>query len=216
MIRVICMLCSGLCLITVLTKAQTYTKDSLFIATATTNGKNIYTATIRNQSQLYNGSDFKVYQSLQDEHPYLFSDDWITGSVQYDGNLYEDVSIQYDIQNDEVIIEYYNGIRSIKLTKPKVQYFTLEHNKFVLIQDPQIAVGFYQVLYEGPTKVYAKHSKTLQETISDREIQHSFTEKTKYYIHTKGSYHLVSSKGSVLNVFKDKKKELNQFANKNK
>lgn len=214
--RAVCVLCLVLCLITELTKAQSYSQDTLFVVAAEANGKKIYSGAIRNQSQLYNGTDFKVYQSLKDEHPFLFSDDWITGTVQYDGNIYEDVPIQYDIQNDEVIIEYYNGIRSIRLIKPKVQYFTLERDKFVMLTDPQLSTGFYQVLYDGQTKVYARHSKTLQETISGREIQHSFTERTKYYVFSKGSYHLITGKGAVLDVFKDKKKELNQFAKKNK
>ena len=206
MAKTILTLCCLLSVLTQLTNAQTYKTDTLFIADAETANKKIYTDAIRNQSQLYNGSDFKLYVPLQDEHPYLFSDDWINGTVLYDDNFYENVPIQYDIQNDEVIIEYYNGIRSIKLTKLKVARFTLEQHQFVLIQDPQVTPGFYEILYDGNTKVFARYSKALQETISGREIQRDFKEKIRYYLLEAGNYHSISSKKSLLAVFQTRKK----------
>jgi len=208
-------LCCMLCLGITVSPAQTFKADTLFRSVATASQEKVYLTRIRGQSQLYNGSDFDRYEPLKEEHPYLYSDDWMAGSVVYDGIRYENLSLQYDIRYDEVILEYFNGI-SIRLVKVKVQSFTLEQHTFVHLSDPQVGDGYYELLYDGTTKVYAKHLKLFQETAADHKIERWFVEKTRYYVWSQGTYHTITSKKTLLGVFGDKKKELNQFASRNK
>lgn len=195
--------------------AQTFENDTSFIKKAEANATQRYAQSIKGQSQLYNGSDYAHYNPLEDEHPYFVSDDWIMGSIYYDGNFYNNVALQYDISKDELLTEHYYGGSMLNLVKNKITSFMLGDNKFVHLQD-SLHNGFYQLLYDGKTKVYARHTKALQETLSSSEIHRAFEEKTKYFLYKKRSYYHVKSKGSVLNVFGDKKKELNQFISKNK
>jgi len=36
-------------------------------------------------------------------HPYFESDDWVEGTVHYDGDLYEGVAILYDLVSEKVV-----------------------------------------------------------------------------------------------------------------
>jgi len=205
------MLC---CLVTFYSSAQMFKKDSLFLDSAIARTENLYNYSTREQSQLYNGGDFAFYQPLENEHPYFSSDDWIDGTILYDGTLFAHVFMQYDIQSDELIVEHANGTR-IKLTKLNVGYFILNDRKFVLLTSRHLN-GFYEILYDGNTKVYARHWKVFQESLSSGKASRSFREKIRYYIYKNGDYVTVTNKASVYKVFKERKKELRQFASKNK
>ncbi|HEY9005134.1 hypothetical protein [Ohtaekwangia sp.] len=196
--------------------AQPYKNDTAFVATASANAVKHYHETIKGQSQLYNGSDYAEYQTLREEHPYFGSNDWVFGSVHYDGYLYEDVPLLYDLMTDEILTESFSRSSTMRLIKSRVKYFTISDKKFVNLSDSSLHKGFYELLYNGKTKVYARHFKLLQETISQQEITHDFEEKIRYYIYKDGKYFPVRSKGSIQDVFRDQKHELNQLMSKNK
>jgi hypothetical protein len=209
-------LCIVLLLAATAAWSQPFKSDTSFVAAATSHAVKFYTNAIQGQAQLYNGSDYAEYRSLQDEHPYFGTDDWVYGTVFYDGYLYENVPLLYDISTDQLLTETYYSSSIMKLIKDKITYFTLPGKKFVNQPDTTISPGFYELLYDGKTKVYARHSKLLQETLSSQEIIHSFDEKTRYYIYKNNIYIHVKSKGSVLDVFGDRKREVSQYINKSK
>ena len=75
---------------------------------------------------------------------------------------------------------------------------------------------FYEVLYDGNTKAYARHWKVFQETLTAGKAERSFRQKTRYYIYKDKRYTTVKNKATVYSVFKDQKKDLRQFAAKKK
>lgn len=196
--------------------AQTFEQDTLFIQAAVNNATQRYTKVIQGQLQLYNGSDYAEYQPTDDEHPYFLSDDWVFGSVYYDGNLYEQTAMLYNIASDELITEHYYTSNLMRLVTSKIQYFTLGSRKFVPLKNESLTEGFYELLYNGTSKVYARHTKNIQESIEAMEIHREFEEKTRYYVFKDGNYIAIKNKKSILSVLGDKKRELNQFMNKSK
>jgi len=199
-------------LVTICGSAQSYYKDTLFVREAITAIENKYRTETRSQSELYNGSDFNFYQPLLNENPYFLSDDWILGTIEYDHTVYTQVYLRYDIQSDEVIAEHLNGTR-IKLSKQNIGYFILNGHTFILIPD---LYKFYEVLYDGQTKAYASHYKTFQESISNEKLERTFRQKTRYFVYKDKKYISVNSKSAVYAAFKERKKELRQFASQNK
>lgn len=171
---------------------------------------------MKDQNQLYNGGDYLDYRPLKDEHPYYISEDWITGSIRYHDEQYDDVSILYNIHTDDVIVEQSSSSIMIKLIRDKVQSFSLDGHQFVLISEQEgLTKGFYDQLCKGKVELYAKRIKDFQETISGSELQRNFIEKTKYYLYKEGHYYPVKSKKSILTVLGDRKKELSQFLHQN-
>ncbi len=171
---------------------------------------------MKEQNQLYNGGDYLDYRALKDEHPYYISEDWITGSIRYDNEQYDDVSLLYNINTDNIITERSPSAIMIKLVRDKVQSFSIDGHQFVLIKAHEdLSTGFYDQLCSGRVELYAKRIKDFQETISGIEVQRNFIEKNKYYLHKDGQYYPIKSKKSILTVLGDRKRELNQFIHEN-
>jgi hypothetical protein len=183
--------------------------DTLFISRGLTSAKSIHTQRIRSESLLYNGVAFDEYQPLDDEYPYLH-EDWVSGTLRYDEQDFDSVYLRYDLYTDNLQIENYNFGATIQLIRDRVEHFTLGNRAFILADDASLSKGFYEVLYDGPTRTLAKRKKDLQEWITSSEITHDFTQKNKYYIFKDQAYHQVSTKKSVLSLFGDRKQEVNK------
>lgn len=194
--------------------AQSFNKDTLFIKDALAHAQHIYHKNTHSHAPVYQGAEYGLYRSLDGEHPYFLSDDWIEGTIMYDDALYTQIPIQYDIEKDEIIIEYLNG-NNLNPSKTNIQYFIINNHKFISLHNNGLENGFYEILYDGKVKAYARYKKILYETIT-RKVEHHFDEKTRYYIYKDGVYTAVKNKRSVLNTFKDKKRELKKFISKNK
>ncbi len=193
--------------------------DTSFLAASVAATKNIYARFILGNAHLYNGTEHKNYQSVNDEHPYFLSDDWVIGSIVYDNELNQNVGMMYDLQNDKVVIEHLPTSNKIDLVSGKISEFTLHGHTFVVLKPDsakQIQEGFYDRLYNGNLKVYARRTKQYEERIETSVLIPLFSEKNRYFLLKDGKYFPVNSKASVLDVLSDRKKMLKQYLNKSR
>jgi hypothetical protein len=219
MLSRICVILTGLLLVSPLVcYCQATNVDTSFLALSKAKSIALYVGTIRDQSRLFNGSDYIVYLPQDEEHPYYDSDDWTTGSIVYWNELYENVSILFDLTIDQVIVEHDRG-SPVRLIPEKVQRFTILGHTFVrLLKDDKnkLSDGFYDQLYNGKSKVYAKYLKTYRETLQAPRVIPSFDEGVRYYVVKDGNFHAVKTKRSILQVLGDRKSELKNFLRKNR
>lgn len=201
---------------------QTRSADTLFLVPAIANAKAFYTQTIGVESHLFNGVQYKEHNPRLNEvgNPYFLSDDWLDGTVFYDGEVHEEVPILYDIVNDKVVIEHGFSGAKLELISEKLKYFSIVDHRFVrlegdAIKNSSLRPGFYDNLYDGQVKFYVKWQKTFIERIVSLEIHAEYLEATRYYIYKHGTYYSVNSKSSVLQVLKDRKAEIRKFIRKN-
>jgi hypothetical protein len=201
-------------------EAQLQKADTAFLQTAIDNGVALYANTIKDQSNLYNGSEYVAPSRTNEQHAFFESDDWMIGNVNYDGQRYEGIPLMYDLTADVLVTELYNS-NQIYLVSEKVKSFTLGKYMFERLDDenydktiPQ--TGFYQVLYKGPTKVVSRKQKLKQEKIVSYQLERNFKPRTRYYIFKDNKYYQVSSKGSIIKVLNDEQRGLKEFAKKNK
>ncbi len=201
---------------------QTNLLDTAFLLSSVHHAKEIYSNSLRGQSHLYNGVQYKEYNvSLDDKGiPYFESDDWVEGSVDYDGEIHDRVSILYDVVNDKVVIEH--GVRGLKLQliDEKLKYFTLPGHRFVhLVRDTlknsPMQSGYYDLLSNGLVKFYVKWHKERLEKIEDQQKRWIFADNNNFYIWKKGIYFQVKTKSAVLKVLSDNK-TLRKFIRENK
>jgi hypothetical protein len=184
--------------------------DTVWVASARDYSIGQYQKYIQGESLLFNGADYARYIPLREEHPYFLSNDWLEATLVYDDQRYDNIWLQYDLSTDQLIIENVNFSNSIQLIKERVQEFTLANRLFIPLREGNITPGFYEVLYDGHTKAYARYTKNFQKEIQSGQLYHKFLEKTTYYLYHRNTYTAVSSKGSVLKVFGDRKKEVNR------
>lgn len=172
------------------------------------------------QSGLYNGSEYIIYAHLlKNDHPYLDTAKLTTGSVFYDGMQYQNVPMLYDIVKDELIAQHYNKVFYIQLVKSKIDEFNILNRKFIHLgkdstRKGNVKDGFYEVLYDGNIKLYAKRIKTIQEFIPDMQIERRVFASNRYFIYKDDVFHEVFNQSSVTKVLGDKKAILNQALRK--
>lgn len=188
--------------------------DTTFVADASKNAVRIYTQAVGVQSHMFNGSEYLEYAAQGDETPYMF-EDWAYGTMEYSGEYYDNVPLFYNLATDQVITVYTGGSK-IQLLRPKVKYFTLEGHKFVRLDNGKVAEGFYDLKYDGNMKFYIRRVKVAATKVNGNTADAIFELRVKYYITRDDKFNSVKSKGSVMKLVKDKKKELKKYMRENK
>lgn len=177
------------------------------------------------QSRLYNGIAYLPYDKSIKGNPYFM--DAIAaspGPVKYDGYLYKNVKLYYDLNKDELITYLYNSELMMYLIASKVTFFDLQGHRFVFIKTNPSVInpvkeGYYDALYDGKIKVLAKRIKTIQgeSNLGQGGISSYFTNTaTDCYLYKNDTYYKVNSEGSFTAVLKDHAKEVKQFIKENK
>ena len=201
--------------------AQYNESDSLLYKKAKEYAVSLYHENIKNESGLYNGSQYVVYaQTIQDGIPFFEITQPSNGNVTYWGVEYKNVPLLYDILKGEIITIVPSTNYLIKLNTEKVSSFEVLNHKFIRIakdsSNKNIKTGFYDVLYDGQTAVYKKEIKTLNEDLSSGKLRTFILDENAFFIKKNNVFFTVSNKSSLLDILKDKKKEVQEFIRKNK
>lgn len=190
--------------------------DTAFVMTAQQNALQLYENALRAQSRLNNGSRYVAPEYNTEQHPWFASDDWVIGSVFYDGKYFKNVPLMYDMFGGVIVTEHFPSGHPIQLVNEKLQHFTLADHHFERITRESVAnslpaTGFYDVLYPGETKVIVRRQKQLNKSIVSTRVETSFEERNRYFLMRNGVFFPVKSKGSVLKLMSDRKGELKQL-----
>ncbi len=180
-----------------------------------------YNNSFAGQLHLFNGKEYRDYRKpFEEGQPYFITNTWTKGTVDYDGNRYDNVSVLYNLVTDELIILNYNNISKIQLIKEKVAQFSMAGHSFINITPDSLfssglTPGFYDVLAAGKLSLLVRHTKNIQPYIR-QTIELKIFSKDHYYLKKNNGYSAISSKKSFLEQFGDKRKQVQQFIRQNK
>jgi hypothetical protein len=201
-------------------EAQTPINDTDFYHLSVSNLKDFYKNTVREGLHLYNGTEYLQYSFLVKGSPFFYADSFIKGKVYYDGRLYSDVPIRYDLVSDEVIVADFYGNFPIRLNSNKVNYFELANHHFIRISSDDTSAsvsnaGFFDEIYRGSiASVYVKRQKLLEMLLGTETDKRNYKQYDRYYIFMNNDFYLISGQKDVLNVLKDKKEVIKRFIKK--
>lgn len=181
---------------------------------------------IGQSSRLYSGHEYISYARIIKGNALypMNAETWEQGEVNYDGIVYENVPMMYDIYKDLLVVLLYNHFSAYSLVSEKVHDFTFWGRHFVRIDADSlrndkagISSGFYEQLYGGnKVEVLARRSKSIQNSTSQATVLETFfSEKNDYYIRKGSVYYKIGSKGAILDVLKDKKPVLQKYMRDN-
>jgi hypothetical protein len=201
--------------------AQGSLQDSILNVETTNNIVTLYQDAMKGNLRLYNGNEYLFSGHNTKGFPYFKSADKLNGSVYYDNNLYDNVSMYYDLVKDELVINDYTKNFPIKLITDKIKYFVIDGNKFInsnLDNGFPIAAakGFYEELYHNKTIAFAKKLKVVTVKTSTEGSEFSYREFDYYFLYYNNNVYKVTNEKSILDVFKKRKQELRKFINTNK
>lgn len=171
--------------------------------------------TIEYNQILYNGRVWRNQYPMVKDNRFLFSKEFLPGSVTIGGKTFSDVMLKYDIFADEVLIPFYPaGI--LQLNKQMVDSFSLifqnTNYQFIRIPDSNLAFpgGYYNILYKGITALYARYIKKI-EKLADRDEYEKFYQINRFFIIHNGVVSNITGKNDLSRILNDQKKEVRHF-----
>lgn len=141
------------------------------------------------------------------------------GNLTYDGQIYYDVNLKYDIFRDILILSPSDKSQNIgiNLAKTKVSSFSIKDINFVNIEnknnkDLKLPSGYYeQNIYYPYFTFYTKHYKDQQDIISDDQAFVIYKENPSFFIDLKNTVYQIKTKKDLIKLFPEQKKQINEF-----
>lgn len=174
---------------------------------------------------LYNGilffDEFKV---INDKHRYWNSQEYIIGTIEYDSQVFYNQKIKYNLFTDEILINPIGTSSALilQLRKSKVKKITLEGHEFFNIgkvdfDEESKDLGFCEILEKNGSYLLLKKSKKIKIEKRNTEFKYyEFSESIDYYLKKGKIFHLINSKGNLISLFPNSKKQINAFFKKYK
>lgn len=160
------------------------------------------------------------YKVKSGNHQFYDRDDYVSGSVVYDGQPYFDVSLRYDIYHDILVLrpkDISNNIGTI-LEKNFVQSFTIGNATFAnldnLAAKPDFVSGYYEKTEVKGMILYSKHHKFRREKHDGSVTYEEFSEDPNFIIQKNGTFAKANSKNDVIALFPDQKQRIRDFYQK--
>ncbi|WP_109299074.1 hypothetical protein [Aquimarina sp. AU474] len=178
----------------------------------------------KENTSLYNGTVFvNRYRVIGEKHRFFTTNDFLTGTISYDGQKYYNLPIQYDVYQDELIVKLKQGYREVplQLIKSKVHSFVINNTPFVNIVNDSLAQnnrdGFYEVLLKTPTlSLLKKYNKGRRKRIKNGQAFYEFAASSDHILFYNQKYFDVGSKKEVIEVFPQFKDDINSFSSTSK
>jgi hypothetical protein len=165
--------------------------------------------------KLYNGRAWKnMYYRIKGDQ-FLFSPDFITGSVTIENTEYKNLKLRYDIYNDEIISVTNHGIL-LQLNKEMIDHFQLNWNgrlyyfKRIDSDSTSSLHGYVNVLYEGRTPLFVKNIKEILLLAVDNKYD-MFNQVNRIYLVKDGNTYRINTRMEFFKLIKDRKSDIRQF-----
>jgi hypothetical protein len=168
---------------------------------------------------LYNGKLWRnIYTKIKGD-PFLFSDEFLTGTVTIGSKTFNQVDIKYDIYNDELITVSDMGF-IIQVNKEVIDAFSVRWNEkdFIFRKMSSDSLknteGFVNVLAEGEVSLLVRYRKDITLLAVDNKYD-QFNQMHRIYVTKDGETRLVNSKKELLNLLNDRRQEIRSFIKSN-
>ncbi|WP_136668507.1 hypothetical protein [Flavobacterium sp. H122] len=174
-------------------------------------------------SELYNGPVYHNYEKTEkNHHRYWYKNTFSSGTVIFNGQLYTNVLLKYDIFEDELIIAQ-NEINSrleIKSQKENISHFTIDNRKFVNIKgfskNNEPIKGFYEENYTGKgISLYTKHFKKKRTVINNNQLLIEYDSGVTFLVNIEEQYSTIKSYKDLIKILPERKDDINSFYSSN-
>ena len=216
-----CVYTLSLLLWALVTTAQQAPADSLLHAQAVRYLQQQYRKEVQENLHLFNGKEYLRSSHGVQGTPFFLTDSVLTGNVYYDGHLYEQVPLHYDLVTDDVITQNYAQNNELILVPEKLQYFSLQDRLFIRITADStlpdfIKTGFYEQLFDGKMTVLAHYEKLARQTGSAADNTLKYTAYNYYFVLLNGVFYRADDKSAFISLAGNQKEAVKKFIKSNK
>ncbi len=188
----------------------------------TNSKKNIYEAYDKivglDNTGLYNGTEFTdLFLNTDGTFRYFNGFDYSKGSVEYNGQYYSNVSLNYDLLEDNLLTRSDDNLSifNVKLIPDFVKSFSIYNRDFVKLQHTNLSIagnGFFEIGYLGnEVSLYIKRTKKKKDKPLKTGVQYRFSEENFYVLETNGNFYVVGKAKDVWKILPEKEDKIRQF-----
>ena len=180
---------------------------------------NTYSKVMKDGGRLLNGPEYYHDDFSTGGKPFFGTKTFHSGSIFFEEHLYENIDIGYDIFRGEVFISAYDQNRKLSMINvpvEKVRGFSLEGEVFIRLDENFESKnypgnGFYQLLYDGDSKVLVKRKKKI--TPSDDDLyKFEFSSVDELYVFQNQSFNRIRTKKALKELLADQKRAIRKFS----
>ncbi len=169
-------------------------------------------------TDLYNGTEFTdPFLNTDGSFRYFNGFDYTKGSVEYAGQFYSNVSLKYDVLEDNLLVRSDDNLSvfNVQLIPEFVSEFTIYNKHFVRLTETNLNLsgnGFFEKSYLGnDLSLYIKHTKKKKDRPLKNGIQYRFTDANFYVLAYGGAYYLVGSSKHIEKILPEKEEQIRNF-----
>ncbi len=173
------------------------------------------------RQELYNGKVWRnIYSHRVTGSQFLYTREFLPGSVIMNGRLFRDLELRYDTYNDELLIMF-DSTTIIQLNKEMIGMFTLTRDniqhKFIRLEADSISPvdGFVDVIYEGKTPLCVKNKSEISRLAQGRTYD-VFINTQRIYLKKGGALNIVRGKRDLLELLSDKEELVRHYMKANR
>ncbi len=179
-----------------------------------------YFAQAQEYAVVYSGKAELPYTLNLTNHPYLGGSDYVEAPLSYADRLYESIDLRYDIYRAELITRPPQMVHSVVLDQRRVAYARLHGYTIAASRlydwknkpdDPYLLL-----VHEGDYPVVKRYAVTVDRKIVDKAVTSTFKFREQFFVCVHGTCYPAGSKGKLLKLFPDKRKELEAYIKANK
>jgi hypothetical protein len=168
---------------------------------------------------LLNGRIWRNQYSKAVGDQFFLSNEFLKGSVVFNGRRFDNLDLLYDINSDELLLRS-RSYPVIIMNKEMVDSFSLVFNNrnYHVINagndSPGILRGYVNIIYEGPSTLYVKYKKAIQPLAVDGRYD-LFHSDHSVYLKKGEEIVTVTRKKELINLLEDKRKEIRLYLKSN-
>ena len=176
--------------------------------------------TLKENQSLYIGKMWSNKYTNVKGDQFLFSREFLPGSLTINGTFYKNILINYDIYNDEILVPK-NNSAIVQLNKEMIDSFLVINSgvAYRFVNDRMDSMsdikGYVNQLYKGKSILYVKYKKEIEELAVDDKYDLFFRTFRIYFLKD-GQIHQLTSKRDLLKILKEDKTKINDFMKKNR
>lgn len=175
----------------------------------------------RSNSSLINGPEYIVDYIGRTSHPFFISKNWQKGDIFYQGNLYREVPLLYDIYQDILLLKHLDKDLLpvfLRVQTDRVDYFKVHDHLFMWFALPDssgmdLNPGFYDLIYEGQSHLLL--ARRIKRDFIERS-RREFEEAHKFYLISQGHFIPVKTKKDFYELYPNQISDIKAYIKANK
>lgn len=174
--------------------------------------------TLKENQVLYNGKIWRNLYYQVHENQFLFSEEFLSGSLTISGKVFNNIDLKYDIFKDELLTPVENGM-ILQLNKEMVDSFSLNFQnktyRFIRMKEDSGTGGYFNILYKGKSALYLKYYKKIDRLAVEGQYD-KFYQFSKLFFVNDNAFFQINGKKDLLNAIDNQKDLVKVFMKKNK